>query len=88
MGKYFKESLVSLGQETNVFGEVRGMGLLVGIVCNITNTDMVKKLEDNGLLTVAAGDNVVRFLPPLIIEKHHIDEAVAILNDVCRQLST
>ena len=64
------------------------MGLLVGIVCNITNTDMVKELEDNGLLTVAAGDNVVRFLPPLIIEKHHIDEAVGILNDVCRQLST
>ena len=88
MGKYFKESLVSLGQETNVFGEVRGMGLLVGIVCNITNTDMVKELEDNGLLTVAAGDNVVRFLPPLITEKHHIDEAVAILSDVCRQLST
>ena len=49
---------------------------------------MVKQLEDNGLLTVAAGDNVVRFLPPLITEKHHIDEAVGILNDVCRQLST
>ena len=88
IGKYFNDSLVSLGQETNIFGEVRGMGLLVGIVCNITNTDMVKALEDNGLLTVAAGDNVVRFLPPLITEKHHIDEAVAILNDVCRQLST
>ena len=88
IGKYFKDSLVSLGQETNVFGEVRGMGLLVGIVCNITNADLVKGLENNGLLTVAAGDNVVRFLPPLITEQHHVDEAVSILKEVCRQLST
>jgi acetylornithine/N-succinyldiaminopimelate aminotransferase len=43
------------------------------------------KLGDNGLLTVAAGDNVLRLLPPLIIEESHIDEAMEIIEKTCRE---
>ena len=43
----------------------------------------VNKLRDAGLLTVGAGDNVVRLLPPLIIEESHVEEALSILDKVC-----
>ena len=65
-----------------VFQEIRGKGLMLGFVCKVTNLDMWNKLRDAGLLTVPADDNVVRFLPPLIIERSHVDEAIGILNEV------
>jgi len=67
-------------------GKVRGRGLLIGVECKGTNTDMVKKLEGKGLLTVAAGNNVVRFIPPLIVEKSHIDEAITLLYEACEEM--
>ena len=45
---------------------------------------MVAALREAGLLVVGAGDNVVRLLPPLIIDESHVDEALAILDRVCR----
>ena len=65
-----------------VFQEIRGKGLMLGFVCKVTNLDMWNKLRDAGLLTVPADDNVVRFLPPLIIERSHVDEAIGVLNEV------
>ena len=67
-------------------GKVRGRGLLIGVECKGTNTDMVKKLEGKGLLTVAAGNNVVRFIPPLIVEKSHLDEAITLLYEACEEM--
>jgi acetylornithine/N-succinyldiaminopimelate aminotransferase len=43
-------------------------------------------LEDKGLLTIPAGGNVVRFLPPLIVEESHIEDAIAILDAVCGEM--
>jgi len=64
-----------------VFSEVRGMGLMRGLKCadGIVAADVVVHLREHGLLTVGSGENVVRLLPPLIIEDGHIDEAVAII---------
>ena len=62
-----------------VVDEVRGMGLMIGLKLHVDNLEMVSRLAGNGLLTVGAGDNVVRLLPPLIVEPGHIDEALAIL---------
>jgi acetylornithine/N-succinyldiaminopimelate aminotransferase len=62
--------------------EVRGQGLLLGLRCEPPNTEITAELLARGLLTVPAGDNVVRLLPPLIIEQQHVDEAVATLRDV------
>jgi acetylornithine/N-succinyldiaminopimelate aminotransferase len=64
-----------------VFSEVRGMGLLRGLKCadGIASADLVASLRDHGLLTVSAGENVVRLVPPLIAEDRHFDEAIAIL---------
>jgi len=71
-----------------VLSGVRGLGLMLGIECVAPNRDLMAKLRNNGLLTVAAGDNVLRLLPPLIIEESHIDEAVAILDATCGEWSS
>jgi acetylornithine/N-succinyldiaminopimelate aminotransferase len=63
----------------NAVEQVRGLGLMLGIKTRIPNTEMVARLAANGLLTVGAGDNVVRLLPPLIIDEAHVDEAAGIL---------
>lgn len=58
-----------------VVAEVRGEGLLIGIVAGCRNTDLVDALRAEKLLTVAAGDNVVRLLPPLIVKEGEIAQA-------------
>lgn len=63
---------------------LRGKGLMLGLQCEVPNTDMVAALMKGGLLTVGAGDNVVRLLPPLIVEEQHIDEAASIIDSVCK----
>jgi acetylornithine/N-succinyldiaminopimelate aminotransferase len=72
-----------------VVAEVRGAGLLLGlrIKPEIVNGTVVDRLRDAGLLTVGAGDNVVRLLPPLIITETEIDEAIAILDKVLPELA-
>ena len=53
--------------------EVRGIGLLLGLQLYNDQTKFIKKLEDNKLLTIRAGENVVRILPPLNVKKQEID---------------
>jgi len=71
-----------------VFSELRGMGLMRGLKCvdGVTAADIVARLRDRGLLTVGSGDNVVRIMPPLIVEDHHMEEAVAILEGATEEI--
>jgi acetylornithine/N-succinyldiaminopimelate aminotransferase len=59
--------------------EVRGEGLMIGLKCRVPNTDVIARLRANRMLTAGAGDNVVRLLPPLIIDDSHIEEGLGIL---------
>ena len=70
-----------------VISEVRGVGLILGVKCVVPNTEMVDKLRTLKLLTVGAGDNVVRLVPPLIIGPAEIDQAVAAIEAACRTWS-
>lgn len=64
-----------IGNYPDLFLEVRGLGLMIGVKMTVETRAFVAHLRDNhGLLTVAAGDNVVRVLPPLVIGDEHIDE--------------
>jgi len=63
-----------------VFSGISGSGLMVGMKCVPSNMDVVAKLTEGGLLTVAAGNNVVRLVPPLIINDSHVDEAINIID--------
>jgi acetylornithine/N-succinyldiaminopimelate aminotransferase len=83
VGGYLRSKLDELAtRHPAVFKDVHGMGLMQGLVCVPDCGAVSSKLLEAGLLTVIAGDNMVRFLPPLIIEETHVDEAVAILDRV------
>jgi len=87
MGDLLFERLEDLRKRNDsVIELIRGKGLFVGIKCKVPNADVVTGLRERGVLAVPAGDNVVRFLPPLIIGESEIDEAIGALEDVCRDL--
>jgi acetylornithine/N-succinyldiaminopimelate aminotransferase len=67
-----------------VLEEVRGKGLMIGLKCVAPNTEFQAKLRDRHLLSVAAGENVVRLLPPLIIGDREISESVAAIEHVAQ----
>jgi acetylornithine/N-succinyldiaminopimelate aminotransferase len=67
-----------------VLEEVRGKGLMIGLKCVVPNTEFQAKLRDQHLLSVAAGENVVRLLPPLIIGDKEITESVAAIEHVAQ----
>jgi acetylornithine/N-succinyldiaminopimelate aminotransferase len=72
----------------SVFEGVSGAGLMVGLKCIPENSAVVEKCVEGGLLTVAAGNNVVRLVPPLIIEDSHVDEALSIIEKAARELGS
>src|SRR6202044_1002582 len=71
----------------SVIGEVRGEGLLIGLKALGPARELVDALRAEKILTVAAGDNVVRLLPPLIINEQEIAEGVTRLARACARLS-
>lgn len=80
----FVDGLKALGERYGVFGEVRGMGLLLGCVLsekfNGRARDIMKAAEEEGLMLLIAGFNVVRFAPSLVIDEADIDEGLARLD--------
>ncbi len=88
VSNYLRQQLAMIvDRNRSVVEEVRGQGLLLGLKCKVTNTDLIEALRERGLLTISAGDNVVRILPPLIITEEHVREAIGIINDACLSLS-
>ncbi len=85
ISKYFHSELHKLKNEfPHVIKEVRGMGLLIGLQLNVDQNKFIKKLMDSKMLTVRAGENVVRILPPLVVKKKDIELGVTILKKVCK----
>jgi acetylornithine/N-succinyldiaminopimelate aminotransferase len=69
-----------------VIAEVRGEGLLIGLRAVVPAGSLVDALRAEKMITVAAGDNVVRLLPPLIVSEEEIAEAIARLDRACTRL--
>ena len=67
----------------NIIKEIRGRGFLIGIQLHNDQTNFIKKLMDNKLLTIRAAENVVRILPPLNVKKSELDLALKIIKKVC-----
>jgi acetylornithine/N-succinyldiaminopimelate aminotransferase len=83
-----KQKLASVvDRHPNVLSEVRGEGLLIGLKAVVPAADLVAALRTQKLLTVGAGENVVRLLPPLIVSEAEIEEAVSRLDQACVALS-
>ncbi len=87
LGLKLRQKLAMLADRfPRIVEEIRGEGLMLGIRCRIPNTDLVAALRDEKMLTVGAGDNVVRLLPPLNITDEEIAEAVARLERAAARL--
>jgi acetylornithine/N-succinyldiaminopimelate aminotransferase len=88
MSLLLKQKLASvIDRHPKVVSEVRGEGLLIGVKAVVSSADLVTALREQHLLTVGAGENVVRLLPPLIVTEAEIDEAVRRLDRACAALS-
>jgi acetylornithine/N-succinyldiaminopimelate aminotransferase len=88
MGLLFKQRLAEIvDRHADILAEVRGEGLMLGLVCKkIPNAEVSGTLFAEKLLTVAAGDNVVRLLPPLIVAENEIREACAAIDGALTKL--
>jgi acetylornithine/N-succinyldiaminopimelate aminotransferase len=85
MGERLRGALEQmLPNHDHLFEGVRGMGLMLGLKMKTDSRAFVTYLRDHGLLAVAAGDNVMRVLPPLVIEEAHITEFVERLSEAAR----
>lgn len=71
----------------NIIAEIRGQGLMLGLKTIIPNTELVAALRAANMLTVGAGDNVVRLIPPLNITDEDIDAAMRALETACAELA-
>ena len=82
--KYFHDKLKNLKEKfPKIIKDVRGRGFLIGLQLFKDQTNFIKQLTDNKLLTIRAAENVVRILPPLNVKKSEIDQALKIINKVC-----
>ena len=86
--KYFHKELNKLKEKfPKIIKEVRGRGFLIGLKLYKDQTMFIKFLMDNKLLTIRAGENTIRILPPLTVTKKEIDKALGIINKVCLKLN-
>ncbi len=79
-GSYLETGLLQLQEKHDYIQQVRGRGLIWGVECRASVAPVVGAAAEEGLLVLNAGANVLRLLPPLIIEQEHIDRALTILD--------
>jgi acetylornithine/N-succinyldiaminopimelate aminotransferase len=88
IGLLFKQRLAEIKDRfPGVVAEVRGEGLLLGVRCVVPNGQLVDALRAEHMLAVAAGDNVVRLYPPLIISEAEVGQAMGMLERACTRLA-
>ena len=84
MSLRLKQRLAALQDEhAEIIEDIRGQGLMLGLQCKLPNQELIKALLAQHMLTVQAGDNVVRLLPPLIVDEPEIDLAIANIDAAC-----
>ena len=79
---YLVQKLDELAAKYDFITDRRGMGLMQGLEMEIPVGQVAAKALEKGLIIITAGSNVVRFVPPLVIEKEHVDEMVTKLDEV------
>ena len=81
VGNYFKERLLWLKKRHESIEDVRGLGLLLGMKLKIEGSPIVKACMEKGFLINCIQDNILRFIPPLVIKKDEIDSLVTCLDE-------
>ena len=86
ISEYLIEQLDELVEKYDFIKERRGLGLMVGLEFDHPIKPYVQKALEHGLVLITAGSNVIRMLPPFIIEEQHVDEMISILTAVIEEI--
>jgi acetylornithine/N-succinyldiaminopimelate aminotransferase len=87
VGEYFLCRLGELKEKHDRIREVRGRGMILAVELTVPGADYVSKCMEKGLLINCTNGNVLRFVPPLILTRQHVDKAVGILDEVLEAVS-
>jgi len=85
MGAYVQEELRRLAEEFDVIEEVRGVGLMIGVQLRVPGADIAARCMEKGLLINCTHEKVLRFMPPMIVKKRHVDDSLKILRAVLKE---
>lgn len=86
VGAYLEERLCGLVKEFACVTERRGVGLLQGLVFDRPVGDIITLAMEKGLVLINAGTDIIRFVPPLVIEEKHVDDMIGILRECILQI--
>ena len=82
LGEYFKGRLLEIQEKSRIVREVRGLGLMIGLESRFDVYNLLMKAIDRGLIMLYSKKNILRFLPPLVIEKPQLEKAATILEEL------
>jgi acetylornithine/LysW-gamma-L-lysine aminotransferase len=82
LGKYLKETLLTIKGKRRIVREVRGLGLMIGLESRFDVYDMLMKSMDKGVILLYSGKNVIRLLPPLVIDKRQLERASLVIEEL------
>jgi acetylornithine/N-succinyldiaminopimelate aminotransferase len=86
MGEFLKNKFADFKRKFSSIKEIRGEGLMIGIAFDINTSDILSKAKNAGLLLIPAGENVIRFYPPINITKEVLEEALNIFENVLKSI--
>jgi acetylornithine/N-succinyldiaminopimelate aminotransferase len=87
IGRYFRERLGTLKERHSIIAQVRGVGLLVGLALTVPGAPVVKAAMEKGYLINCIQDTVLRFAPPLIVDRPGIDGLVEALDGILKEVA-
>ena len=82
MGEYLSAELEKLAEKYDFIEKIRGRGLMLGVVCDRPAGALLPLLQEEGLIALTAGENVLRLMPPLNVNKEEADFAIQIMDKV------
>jgi len=86
MGDYFKNQLTYLQQQYNIIKDIKGLGLILGVLLDRDGADIVNACMEKGFLINCVQGNILRFVPPLIITKNEIDLLINCLDEIFKAI--
>ncbi len=85
LGKYFKQTLSEIKSELRIIREVRGLGLMIGVESRFDIYNVLMKALDRGVILLYSGKNIIRLLPPLVIEKQQLEKAAIVIGELLEE---
>ena len=86
VSSYLENCLDKIAEEYACVETRRGVGLMQGLVMDRPVGDMITKAMDKGLVLINAGTNIIRFVPPLVIDRQNVDDMIAILRESIKEV--